>query len=94
MSGGSRHLDPADAALGADLLALTETLARHAHERWVRMRTREGWRYGPERDDRRREHPCLVDYDDLPESEKEYDRQMTLATLRALTALGYEIRKR
>ena len=83
-----------EVVLDAGLLALTETLERSAHEVWVRMRAREGWRYGLVRDDRRRQHPCMVAYDDLPDGEKEYDRQMALATLRALTALGYEIRKR
>jgi hypothetical protein len=80
-----------DAALPADLLALTEVLARHTHDNWARQRLADGWRYGPKRDDARKEHPGLVPYDELSESEKEYDRATALGVLRALVALGYRI---
>ena len=36
-------------------------------------------------------HPCLVPYEDLPESEKEYDRNAALGTIRAVIACGYRI---
>ena len=58
------------------------------------MRLEEGWTLGPRRDDTRKTHPCLVPYEHLPEIEKECDRQTTLATLRAMKALGFEIVKR
>ena len=32
-------------------------------------------------------------YDDLPASEKEYDRNAALETLKAIIALGYRIQK-
>lgn len=79
--------------LSADILELTEALAHHAHDVWARQRIAEGWRYGPERDGDRKEHPCLVPYDQLPESEKEYDRSIALETLKAVIALGYRIEK-
>ncbi len=40
-----------------------------------------------------KEHPCLVPYEELPESEKEYDRNAALQTLKAIVALGYGIKK-
>jgi hypothetical protein len=86
-------LNDADAELPPEILAVTETLARHVHDTWVLMRIADGWSFGPRRDDERREHPCLVPYDELPEREKECDRQTTLATLRALVILGFEVRK-
>src|SRR5215212_6607022 len=68
--------------LRADLLALAERLAENAHDNWACQRLADGWRYGPCRDDATKEHPCLVPYDALPESEKEYDRRTALETLR------------
>jgi hypothetical protein len=33
----------------------------------------------------------LIPYEELPESEKEYDRSAAMLTLKAITALGYRI---
>src|SRR5207247_9599106 len=79
----------AGVVLGEDLSALSEALAKNAHERWAQQRLAEGWRYGPKRDDDLRLHPCLVPYESLPESEKAYDRTMAVETLRVLVAMGY-----
>lgn len=79
--------------LGPDLLALVELLARHNHDVWTRLRLADGWRHGVRRDDIRKEHPGLVPYEELPESEKEYDRSCTRETLKAVIALGYQITK-
>jgi len=84
-------LDTSGVELGPGLEALVDRLARHVHDVWARTRLDQGWRYGPHRDDARREHPCLVPFDDLPESEKEYDRRVASGTLRAILALGYRI---
>lgn len=37
-------------------------------------------------------NPTLVPYDELPESEKEYDRNTALETLKLIVKLGYEIK--
>jgi ryanodine receptor 2 len=76
-----------------EILELTEWLARNAHDVWARQRISDGWRYGATRDDAKREHPSLVPYDDLPESEKIYDRNTALETLKAIVARGYRIDK-
>jgi len=89
-----KPLETAHVALPPQLLDLTELLAKNAHETWARLRLSEGWRFGVSRDDRRKEHPCLVPYEDLPDSEKQYDRNAALETLKAVVALGYEITKR
>jgi hypothetical protein len=88
-----RPVDDAGIELSDDLLALTEQLAQNAHELWARRRIAEGWSWGPERDDVARKHPCLVPYDQLPDSEKQYDRDSALETLRAILALGYRIER-
>jgi tetratricopeptide (TPR) repeat protein len=84
-------IDTAAVRLGDDLLRLSETLAKNAHERWAEQRIGDGWRYGPHRDDGRKEHPCLVPYEELPDSEKAYDRMIALETLRVLVSLGYSL---
>lgn len=66
-------------------------LAVNAHEIWAQQRIDEGWSYGPRRDDEVKEHPCLVPYDDLPESEKDYDRVMVTEALKGAIALGFTI---
>src|SRR5262245_4870456 len=71
-------IQTAGVTLGDDLLALAELLAKNAHDRWSSQRFSEGWRYGALRDDQRKEHPCLVPYEALPESEKAYDRTIVL----------------
>ena len=79
--------------LSTDILKLAELLAKNAHDVWAKQRISEGWTYGESRDDSQKKHPCLIPYEDLPESEKEYDRKMSLETLKVILALGYEIKK-
>ena len=84
-------LDTSRIELPADLLALTELLAKNTHEVWAQQRFSEGWKYGTERNDDRKEHPCLVPYEELPESEKEYDRKVAIETVKMIGVLGYRI---
>jgi hypothetical protein len=88
-----KPLDTTQVKLGKDLLELTELLARNAHDNWALQRMADGWKYGKQRSDRKKEHPGLVPYEELSEAEKEYDRRTALETLKAITALGYRIRK-
>lgn len=79
--------------LSPQLHQLTELLAKNAHEVWAKTRQDEGWTYGPVRNDAKKQHPCLVPYEKLPESEKEVDRRMAIETLKVIQALGYRIEK-
>ena len=45
----------------------------------------------PTRDDARKCHPCLVPYDDLPESEKEYDRNTAIEPLKLIVKLDFNV---
>lgn len=87
-------IDTSGVRLDKEILALTEQLAENAHEVWARRRLAEGWRPGPRRDEAKKEHPSLVPYEDLPESEKEYDRSTAMETLKVMLALGYQIDKK
>ena len=79
--------------LSPDLEDLVERLAQNNHDHWARKRIAEGWRFGVKRNDGDKEHPDLVPYEQLPESEKEYDRKTVVEALKAIIALGYEVRK-
>ena len=83
--------DTSDIQLSPEVMALREELARNAHEVWARQRMKDGWTWGEARDDAARHHPGLVPYDDLDESEKQYDRIASLETLKLIQALGYAI---
>lgn len=72
---------------------ILEVLSESVHDQWMAGRIAGGWKYGPERNDKKKEHPFLIPYEDLPESEKEYDRQTVIATLTRLLKNGYQIIK-
>ena len=84
-------IDTSEIELEPGLLALAEQLAQNAHDIWAKERMAQGWQYGSSRQDKDKLHPCLVPYEDLPESEKVYDRNTALETLKAVCALGYTI---
>lgn len=86
-------IDTTDVVLSSDLLELTEKIAENVHEVWSEGRIREGWTYGAVRDDARKETPCLVPYKDLPENEKDFDRNTALETIKLIIKLGYDIKK-
>nr|XP_023832657.1 ryanodine receptor 3 [Salvelinus alpinus] len=46
---------------------------------------------GQVRDDNKRQHPCLVDFTKLPETERNYNLQMSSETLKTLLALGCHV---
>lgn len=76
-----------------DLKQLTEQMACNVHDIWAIGRINDGWTYGPMRDDALKQSPCLVDYSDLPENEKEYDRNTAVETLKLILKLGWRIEK-
>ena len=88
-----KPMDTQDVCLPRELEELTELLARNAHEVWARNRVQEGWTWGEVRDDAKKTTPCLVPYEDLPESEKVYDRSTAMQTLKLVLKLGYRIEK-
>jgi hypothetical protein len=40
------------------------------HEAWLEHKRQGGWVYGPEKNETTREHPCMVDYADLPQEQR------------------------
>jgi hypothetical protein len=86
-------LDTSHVSLPSELTELTELLAENTHAVWAQQRLAEGWRYGAERNDKEKLHPCLVPYGDLSDSEKEYDRRTAMEAIRLIVTCGYEINR-
>lgn len=40
------------------------------HEAWMRDKEADGWTWGPVKDAAKKEHPCLVPYDELPREQR------------------------
>ena len=86
-------IDTSDIQLPEELNPLLEAMAKNVHEIWAKERLAQGWTYGEKRDDAQKRHPCLVAYEDLPEEEKEYDRNTSIGTLKLILKLGFKIKK-
>lgn len=89
-----KPIDTSNIVLPDDLLELTEKIAENVHEVWAKGRVDEGWTYAKERNDQKKQTPCLVAYGDLPESEKDYDRNTAIQTIKLILSLGYELKKK
>ena len=83
-----------DIELEQSLEELIDALAKEVHEHWAELRIADGWQYGHQRDDSKKLHPCLVPYEELPDSEKKYDRITAASTLKLIKKLGFDIVKR
>lgn len=44
-----------------------------SHESWLAEKQRGGWKYGPIKDQDKKEHPCFVPYNDLPTEQRAKD---------------------
>lgn len=88
-----KPMDIENVQLPEELNELIELIAKNVHEVWAKGRIEQGWKYGSRRDDVLRQHPCLVPYSELPEVEKEYDRNTAIGTLKLIMKLGFKISK-
>ena len=86
-------IDTSDVKLPEELEQLVEQMSKNVHEVWSETRISQGWTYGEQRNDELKTHPCLVPYEDLPEEEKEYDRNTSVGTLKLIMKLGFNISK-
>jgi len=63
----------------------TDIIRRYAmmeHADWVAGKERFGWKYGEVRDNKERLHPCMVPWEELPEPEREKDRDIARNTIK------------
>lgn len=45
-----------------------------SHENWMKQKVADGWKYGPIKDPARKEHPCMVPFEELPPAQQAKDR--------------------
>jgi hypothetical protein len=89
---GFRPPSPADGATVSFTDAEVETLAQMEHERWNEAKRRQGYRYGPVRSDvPPKAHPFLIPWDELPESEKDKDRDPSREIPQFLGSVGFHV---
>lgn len=89
-----KPVDLSKVDLTDDFYNLADIIAKNVHEVWSSNRIKQGWVYGPQRNDELKQHPCLVPYEMLSEEEKQYDRDTALETLKLITTFGYKIVKK
>ena len=84
-------VDTKSVDLPKGLEPLVEEMSKNVHEVWAQTRISQGWTYGEERNDTEKKHPCLVPYEELPEEEKEYDRNTSVETIKLILKLEFKI---
>ena len=86
-------IDTTGVELPKELEQLVEKMSKNVHEVWADARISQGWTFGEKRNDDLKTHPCLIPYEELPEEEKEYDRNTSIRTLKLIMKLGFKISK-
>ncbi len=61
INGVKFHLDNPDASPSA------------SHDSWLAEKEKDGWKYGAVKNPETKEHPCIVDYFDLPVEQRSKD---------------------
>ncbi|ERE72087.1 ryanodine receptor [Cricetulus griseus] len=83
-------IDTSQVVLPLHLEKIRDRLAENIHELWGMNKIELGWTFGKIRDDNKRQHPCLVEFSKLPETEKNYNLQMSTETLNYMMSNGYK----
>lgn len=58
-----------------------EKVCAASHVSWMNHKTREGWVWGPVKDAEKKEHPCMVAYEELPPEQRKKDAVVVSAFL-------------
>jgi len=66
-------------------------MARMEHQSWMDRKKQEGWRYGPEKDPRKKTNPSLLLWEELPEGEQGKNREFILGLPRLLAQAGFQV---
>lgn len=78
-----------DVKVPPHLRSVIELLAENTHEVWAQMRMAQGWKYGPRRNDDKKEHNGLVPYMYLTQDEKQMDRNTAMQTVKVILRCGF-----
>ncbi|KAG3117544.1 hypothetical protein PI124_g4607 [Phytophthora idaei] len=78
-----------DVKVPPHLRSVIELLAENTHEVWAQMRMEQGWKFGPRRNDAKKEHNGLVPYIYLTQDEKQMDRNTAMQTVKLILRFGF-----
>ena len=84
----ARSNEPAEFPKGEEDL---ELLSKMEHERWMNVKLKTGWVFAQETNKLKKQHSALVPWEDLPETEKDKDRDLVRAIPQLLTEIGYTV---
>lgn len=65
--------------------ALNGNTPEQSHAGWYQQKVNDGWTFGPVKDPIKKEHPCMVSYEDLSPEQRAKDT-LFLAVVRATAA--------
>lgn len=68
--------------------ALAGNTPEQSHEGWMREKLATGWSYGPVKDPERKQHPCMVPYEQLPPEQRGKDALFVCVARAMAAALG------
>jgi hypothetical protein len=85
----SPRIEPGDGYQPSDVEV--EHLARLEHARWLAERSAAGWRYGERRDDERKLHPEMIEWDRMAPEMRERDRDAIRDMPSILADAGFRI---
>jgi len=61
------------AMLGVALHVNQDAGPEASHESWMSQKVADDWKYGPVKDPEKKEHPCMVPFDQLPREQQAKD---------------------
>ena len=62
------------AVMGVEMhLANPNATPEDSHNSWLKQKEAEGWKYGEVKDAEKKEHPCFLPYEELPQPQKSKD---------------------
>ncbi len=68
-----------------------EALAEYEHLRWLRKKELDGWVYAAERNNKKKHHPLMVPFKDLPKEEKRKDADAAENIIPLLRSIGLRV---
>ena len=68
-----------------------EATAEELHNSWMAYKIAEGWTWGPNKDPYKKEHPCLLEYKDIPEHERLKDQLFHSVARNFVDLIEYDV---
>lgn len=73
-------------------LAFPGSTPKDSHMNWLKEKEADGWVYGPMKDPHRKEHPCMLPYNELPLEQRVKDH-LFVAVVQTITTLFSNLEK-